>query len=157
MLALDNPVLSTFFSTPYKNICNNTHLTQRSWRNCMYCTKQEQELVPCTNYKYWSKTPESSITAILRFFFCQGNSFYPFQTSFHKQHYFFFRWRFQSAATRDHALSSAREFSTSDSNRTPPESESWHDELCSIFISEYKRYLQTLGFNMLQVETTTKR
>ncbi|KAK5639276.1 hypothetical protein RI129_011768 [Pyrocoelia pectoralis] len=70
-------------------------------------------------------------------------------------------WRVQSASTRDHALNSSslnQSFGSDDSKSSTQESENvWHDNLCQLFIMEYKRYLQTFGFIPLQIEHIYKK
>lgn len=70
------------------------------------------------------------------------------------------KWRLQSAATRDHSLSPNRlarpenqPFTRSDSMSN---STSWHAQLCTYFIKEYKQYLQTLGFVPLELDTKSR-
>lgn len=80
-------------------------------------------------------------------------------------------WRLQSAATRDHSLTPPQmsHFNlNSSAHQQPPQliqskQEStnaimikWHQELCKSILSEYKQYLQTLGFNPIQVESQKK-
>ncbi|KAK4871539.1 hypothetical protein RN001_015663 [Aquatica leii] len=71
------------------------------------------------------------------------------------------RWRVQSASTRDHALSPSlinNSGSSFDSRRLSRTDENiWYNILCQGFISEYKRYLQTLGFIPLQIENSHKK
>jgi len=83
-------------------------------------------------------------------------------------------WRLQSAATRDHSLISSQPFHFGlDSNVTPhrqlPQVTQtkqevidtimikWHQELCKSMLSEYKQYLQILGFNPIQVESSQNK
>lgn len=79
-------------------------------------------------------------------------------------------WRLQSAATRDHSLTPPSSLLGLNSNvpQSPhitPQSTSktantvlikWHQELCKSMLSEYKQYLQILGFNPIQVELPHK-
>lgn len=79
-------------------------------------------------------------------------------------------WRLQSAATRDHSLTPPSHFGSSNSSahqqspqliQSKQESTNaimikWHQELCKSILSEYKQYLQTLGFNSIQVESQKK-
>lgn len=67
------------------------------------------------------------------------------------------RWRLMSAATRDHSLNvelaeDVAHFSSSEIDVRNMHDESWHDELCSSFIREYKQYLQILGFVPLETD-----
>lgn len=76
-------------------------------------------------------------------------------------------WRLQSAATRDHSLtptssciseSAAAQLNTTsrkmkDTDQSNPIMNEWHRELCFHMLSEYKQYLQILGFNPVQTET----
>ncbi|XP_076247853.1 KICSTOR complex protein SZT2 [Calliopsis andreniformis] len=74
-------------------------------------------------------------------------------------------WRLQSAATRDHSLTtqspsniSINTYQELSQQRRLSQVEQtdmliWHRELCSLMLSEYKQYLQTLGFNTIQVES----
>lgn len=74
-------------------------------------------------------------------------------------------WRLQSAATRDHSLtpppyhvassSQDRSRTTSDASNKRIISE-WHMELCESMLSEYKQYLQLLGFNLVKIESHHK-
>ncbi|KAF5294731.1 hypothetical protein FQA39_LY00215 [Lamprigera yunnana] len=70
-------------------------------------------------------------------------------------------WRVQSASTRDNALSPSLISISSSSidNGTLMKSEEalWHNALCQGFISEYKRYLETLGFIPLQIESAYRK
>lgn len=74
-----------------------------------------------------------------------------------------YRWRIQSASTRDHSLSPppivsiSHNFIQGRKYASTEELENWHSNLCYGFISEYKRYLQTLGFIPLQIENTHKK
>ncbi|GJQ67112.1 hypothetical protein Trydic_g21981 [Trypoxylus dichotomus] len=61
---------------------------------------------------------------------------------------FLARWRLQAARTRDHTVTSK----DVESPQHPDNEELWHKDLCTYFISEYKHYLQTLGFMTLQIE-----
>ncbi|XP_076162167.1 KICSTOR complex protein SZT2 isoform X3 [Ptiloglossa arizonensis] len=72
-------------------------------------------------------------------------------------------WRLQSAATRDHSLTVQSALNASinvhqhlsqmQTNRNEQtDVVQWHQELCSLMSSEYKQYLETLGFNQVQVE-----
>ncbi|XP_017776135.1 PREDICTED: protein SZT2-like [Nicrophorus vespilloides] len=65
---------------------------------------------------------------------------------------FLTRWRLQSAATRDYNLATP----VSRLSTPPEEAEEWHDELYRSFATEYKRYLQTLGFMTLEIDTNSK-
>lgn len=76
------------------------------------------------------------------------------------------KWRILSAATRDHSLSqppsaiqnaqqSPQSAKTTQVNQNPTISE-WHKELCAAMLTEYKQYLQTLGFNPVRVESQKK-
>lgn len=66
----------------------------------------------------------------------------------------FFSWRLQSAATRDHSINTpSLEKYANEQNLFA--NEVWHETLCLSFITEYKRYLQTLGFMALEVEKKT--
>ncbi|XP_033214181.1 KICSTOR complex protein SZT2-like isoform X2 [Belonocnema kinseyi] len=78
-------------------------------------------------------------------------------------------WRLQSAATRDHSLTPSSS-NVSDSlahlkisihksqNRNSGGNNyvinEWHRELCAYMLSEYKQYLQILGFNPVHTETS---
>ncbi|XP_029156600.1 KICSTOR complex protein SZT2-like [Nylanderia fulva] len=79
-------------------------------------------------------------------------------------------WRLQSAATRDHSLTPPLASSSFSLNgnvlqqQSPQATQSrqeatnaimikWHQELCKSMLSEYKQYLQILGFNPIQVES----
>ncbi|XP_014480858.1 PREDICTED: protein SZT2-like [Dinoponera quadriceps] len=78
-------------------------------------------------------------------------------------------WRLQSAATRDHSLTPPSSlFSLNNNNNAQQQSPQpkqraantflvkWHQELCKSMLSEYKQYLQILGFNPIQVESPHK-
>ncbi|XP_024942950.1 KICSTOR complex protein SZT2 isoform X2 [Cephus cinctus] len=82
-------------------------------------------------------------------------------------------WRLQSAATRDHSLtpppnvlSNVNLQPQSPSNSQYGKSGNghlndsvvteWHQELCDSMLSEYKQYLEVLGFNPVQVESNRK-
>lgn len=83
-------------------------------------------------------------------------------------------WRLQSAATRDHSLTPPSSlFSLNNNNNSAQQQQSpqatqpkqktastilvkWHQELCKSMLSEYKQYLQILGFNSIQVESPHK-
>ncbi|XP_011685281.1 PREDICTED: protein SZT2-like isoform X1 [Wasmannia auropunctata] len=80
-------------------------------------------------------------------------------------------WRLQSAATRDHSLTppqsshfalngSAHEQSSQAAQSKQEVMNAimikWHQELCKSMLSEYKQYLQILGFNPIQVESPHK-
>lgn len=71
----------------------------------------------------------------------------------------FVRWRLQSASTRDHLLPSSSQNSAAEKNASSSDEDcnSWYNTLCNGFISEYKRYLQTLGFIPLQIEHNHKK
>lgn len=79
-------------------------------------------------------------------------------------------WRLQSAATRDHSLTPPLASSSFSLNgnvlqqQSPQATQSrqeatnaimikWHQELCKSMLSEYKQYLQILGFNPIHVES----
>lgn len=64
-----------------------------------------------------------------------------------------YRWRLQAARTRDHTVTSK----DIDSPPEPASDELWHKDLCTYFISEYKHYLQTLGFMTLQIDNTNEK
>nr|XP_022914806.1 KICSTOR complex protein SZT2-like isoform X1 [Onthophagus taurus] len=68
---------------------------------------------------------------------------------------FLSRWRVKAARTRDHTIVPTGD--TSFDLQMDEQDESWHQELCTYFISEYKHYLQTLGFMTLQVEKNDKK
>ncbi|XP_066587997.1 KICSTOR complex protein SZT2-like [Prorops nasuta] len=68
-------------------------------------------------------------------------------------------WRLQSAATRDHSLTPSTppaanllQQNSQQSNTKNKENLKWHQELCNLMFSEYKQYLQTLGFNPIQID-----
>ncbi|XP_076285950.1 KICSTOR complex protein SZT2 isoform X2 [Lasioglossum baleicum] len=77
-------------------------------------------------------------------------------------------WRLQSAATRDHSLATQsplnanttvhqqlqQQVQTNHSRQT--DMVKWHQELCSLMLSEYKQYLQIMGFNPVQIESLDK-
>ncbi|XP_076659931.1 KICSTOR complex protein SZT2 isoform X2 [Halictus rubicundus] len=77
-------------------------------------------------------------------------------------------WRLQSAATRDHSLATQsplnanttvhqqlqQQVQTSHSRQT--DMVQWHQELCTLMLSEYKQYLQIMGFNPVQIESLNK-
>ncbi|CAK9801279.1 KICSTOR complex protein SZT2 [Anthophora quadrimaculata] len=77
-------------------------------------------------------------------------------------------WRLQSAATRDHSLTVQPSLSASISvyqqlsqqmQRNQEEQTNiskWHQELCNLMLSEYKQYLQILGFSSVQIESPDK-
>lgn len=74
-------------------------------------------------------------------------------------------WRMQSAATRDHSLTppaDGLQQNSRDRSRAPSDASSkkviteWHKEICELMIVEYKNYLQTLGFNSIQIESVKK-
>ncbi|KAI4483415.1 hypothetical protein M0802_013415, partial [Mischocyttarus mexicanus] len=77
-------------------------------------------------------------------------------------------WRLQSAATRDHSLTPPCSLASSNvSQHTNEQIQSkedpskavivkWHRELCNSMLSEYKQYLQILGFIPIQVESQDK-
>ncbi|XP_043250268.1 KICSTOR complex protein SZT2-like isoform X1 [Colletes gigas] len=65
-------------------------------------------------------------------------------------------WRFQSAATRDHSLTVHQHLSQAQTNRQT-DIVKWHQELCSLMSSEYKQYLQILGFHPVQVDPLDER
>ncbi|XP_076669350.1 KICSTOR complex protein SZT2 isoform X3 [Andrena cerasifolii] len=77
-------------------------------------------------------------------------------------------WRLQSAATRDHSLATQSSLNinvsmfqqlsqqTGKNESEQTEIVKWHQELCSLMLSEYKQYLQILGFNSIQVEPLDK-
>ncbi|XP_026671200.1 KICSTOR complex protein SZT2-like [Ceratina calcarata] len=67
-------------------------------------------------------------------------------------------WRLQSAATRDHSLTTAAEQSTlnnchQEKHKGQDEpNEKWHRELCESMLKEYREYLHFLGFCSVDVE-----
>jgi len=75
-------------------------------------------------------------------------------------------WRLQSAATRDHSLTPQSSHLSSNVHQQLPQAAQskqeatnaikWHQELCKTMLSEYKQYLQILGFNPIQVESPRK-
>jgi len=78
-------------------------------------------------------------------------------------------WRLQSAATRDHSLTPQSSHLSANVHQQSPQviTQSrheatnaimikWHQELCKSMLSEYKQYLQILGFNPIQVESPRK-
>nr|XP_033323084.1 KICSTOR complex protein SZT2-like isoform X4 [Megalopta genalis] len=77
-------------------------------------------------------------------------------------------WRLQSAATRDHSLATQSPLNTNTTvhQQLPQQVQpnqsmqtdmvKWHHELCSLMLSEYKQYLQIMGFNPVQMESLTK-
>ncbi|XP_076387408.1 KICSTOR complex protein SZT2 isoform X2 [Megachile rotundata] len=77
-------------------------------------------------------------------------------------------WRLQSAATRDHSLTLQsslnqninvyHQLSQQERKNQSDQSDviKWHQELCSLMLSEYKQYLQILGFSPVQVESVDK-
>ncbi|XP_063994970.1 KICSTOR complex protein SZT2-like [Diachasmimorpha longicaudata] len=72
------------------------------------------------------------------------------------------QWRIQSAATRDHSLTPPSSISPITSQVSPiykkldknseKTVDSWHQALCASMLSEYKQYLQLLGFNPVQID-----
>lgn len=78
-------------------------------------------------------------------------------------------WRLQSAATRDHSLTTqstlnaeiniyqqlSQQIQKSQDDQT--DIIRWHKELCSLMLSEYKQYLHSLGFTSVQIESSDKR
>lgn len=78
-------------------------------------------------------------------------------------------WRLQSAATRDHSLTPPCSLVSSNvgqqasveqtqSKEDPAKAVivKWHRELCNSMLTEYKQYLQILGFSSIQVESQDK-
>ncbi|KAJ8681967.1 hypothetical protein QAD02_017759 [Eretmocerus hayati] len=73
-------------------------------------------------------------------------------------------WRLQSAATRDHSLTQPPYYPAANLPRSRTASDAsnkkiilkWHRELCELMLSEYKQYLQTLGFNHVPIESQQK-
>ncbi|XP_018338951.1 PREDICTED: protein SZT2-like [Trachymyrmex septentrionalis] len=78
-------------------------------------------------------------------------------------------WRLQSAATRDHSLTPPQSShfglngieQSSQATQSKQEATNtimikWHQELCKSMLSEYRQYLQILGFNPIQVESPHK-
>lgn len=80
-------------------------------------------------------------------------------------------WRLQSAATRDHSLTPPCSLVSSNvaAQQTNEQTQSkedhhqskdvivkWHRELCNSMLTEYKQYLQILGFSPIQVESQDK-
>ncbi|KYN29036.1 Protein SZT2, partial [Trachymyrmex cornetzi] len=78
-------------------------------------------------------------------------------------------WRLQSAATRDHSLTppQSSHFGLNGNEQSSQATQSkqevtnaimikWHQELCKSMLSEYRQYLQILGFNPIQVESPHK-
>uniref|UniRef100_A0A0C9R6N5 Szt2 protein n=1 Tax=Fopius arisanus TaxID=64838 RepID=A0A0C9R6N5_9HYME len=75
------------------------------------------------------------------------------------------QWRLQSAATRDHSLTPPSSISPISSQvsqlykKLDKNSEktvnAWHQELCASMLSEYKQYLQLLGFHPVQIDGDT--
>jgi len=78
-------------------------------------------------------------------------------------------WRLQSAATRDHSLTPPQSShfglngieQSSQAMQSKQEATNaimikWHQELCKSMLSEYRQYLQILGFNPIQVESLHK-
>nr|XP_023016879.1 KICSTOR complex protein SZT2-like [Leptinotarsa decemlineata] len=61
------------------------------------------------------------------------------------------RWRLKSASTRDHSLYPSQAIQLAD-KMASQEKEMWHTELCYGFFSEYRHYMQTLGFMPLQID-----
>ncbi|CAH1153732.1 unnamed protein product [Phaedon cochleariae] len=61
------------------------------------------------------------------------------------------RWRLKSASTRDHSLYPSQAIQLAD-RMASEEKEKWHSELCYGFFSEYRHYMQTLGFMPLQID-----
>lgn len=66
-------------------------------------------------------------------------------------------WRLQSAATRDHSITPSRSLPNDQfritSDISTKDVSKWHKELCASMLSEYKQYLQILGFNPVAVES----
>ncbi|KAJ8966989.1 hypothetical protein NQ317_011189 [Molorchus minor] len=58
------------------------------------------------------------------------------------------RWRIKTASTRDHTLYP----SYLDDKMASDEKEKWHKELCYGFFTDYRNYLQLLGFMPLQID-----
>ncbi|XP_043487708.1 KICSTOR complex protein SZT2-like isoform X1 [Polistes fuscatus] len=77
-------------------------------------------------------------------------------------------WRLQSAATRDHSLTPPCSLASSNVSQQTNEQiqlkedpskaviVKWHRELCNSMLTEYKQYLQILGFSPIQVESQDK-
>ncbi|KAG5885699.1 hypothetical protein JTB14_002313 [Gonioctena quinquepunctata] len=61
------------------------------------------------------------------------------------------RWRLKSASTRDHSLYPSQAIQLAEKVASE-EKEMWHTELCYGFFSEYRHYMQTLGFMPLQID-----
>lgn len=114
-----------------------------------------------------SRTPNISLNAL--------NTFMQHSRLIHFCHtplLFLPAWRLESAATRDHSLTPSQASSSFSVNgnmlhqslqatqsRQEPTNAimiKWHQELCKSMLSEYKQYLQILGFNPIQVESLHK-
>ncbi|XP_057320134.1 KICSTOR complex protein SZT2-like [Microplitis mediator] len=81
------------------------------------------------------------------------------------------QWRFQSAATRDHSLTPPSSISPINSQwqsslssdnyqkvgSSTNETTTWHQELCRSMMFEYNQYLQELGFNLVEIDSSSHK
>ncbi|CAD6224796.1 GSCOCG00005557001-RA-CDS, partial [Cotesia congregata] len=78
------------------------------------------------------------------------------------------QWRFQSAATRDHSLTPPSSMSPINSQwqssdgyqkmgSSNNEATAWHQELCRSMMFEYNQYLQDLGFNLIEIDSSSHK
>lgn len=72
------------------------------------------------------------------------------------------KWRFQAATTRDHSLypvndADKKKLILFDDDTDGNDAASWHTKLCYGFFCEYRRYLQTLGFMPLQIDSSNQK
>ncbi|KAH0546460.1 KICSTOR complex protein SZT2-like isoform X1 [Cotesia glomerata] len=78
------------------------------------------------------------------------------------------QWRFQSAATRDHSLTPPSSMSPINSQwqssdgyqkmgSSNNEATAWHQELCRSMMFEYNQYLQDLGFNLVEIDSSSHK
>ncbi|XP_056646993.1 KICSTOR complex protein SZT2-like isoform X1 [Diorhabda sublineata] len=108
--------------------------------------KRDREELKTLHAMYQSRTSTTSVPQI--FLLLQNSRIVHYC---HTPLLFLSRWRLKTASTRDHSLYPSQAIQVAD-KMVNEEKEMWHTELCYGFFSEYRHYMQTLGFMPLQID-----
>ncbi|CAH0562057.1 unnamed protein product [Brassicogethes aeneus] len=112
--------------------------------------KRQREEMKKLHNMYQSRTSTTTVSQI--FLLMQNSRIIHYC---HTPLLFLPRWRLKSAATRDHSLYPSQAIQIAD-KLSDEDKESWHTELCYAFFTDYRQYLQTLGFMPLQIDSPHK-
>ncbi|CAG9828371.1 unnamed protein product [Diabrotica balteata] len=113
--------------------------------------KRNREELKTLHAMYQSRTSTTSVPQI--FLLLQNSRIVHYC---HTPLLFLSRWRLKAASTRDHSLYPSHAIQITD-KMANEDLEMWHTELCYGFFSEYRHYMQTLGFMPLQIDDPHSR